>query len=68
MKPESAYFTEIDGCRGGIFVVNIDDPSQIPAYSEPWFLNFNAECHFQIAMTPEDLQKSGLEELGKKWG
>jgi hypothetical protein len=23
---------------------------------------------FRIAMSPEDLAKSGLDELGKKWG
>ncbi|MBF0499807.1 MAG: panthothenate synthetase [Candidatus Riflebacteria bacterium] len=68
MKPESAYFTEINGSRGGYFVINVDNPSQIPVYAEPWFLNFNAECHFQIVMTPEDLKNSGIDDIGKKWG
>jgi hypothetical protein len=66
-KPEAVYFTEVDGCRGGIFVVNVDDPSQVPALAEPFFLYFNAACEFRIAMTPEDLGKAGLEGLGKKW-
>jgi hypothetical protein len=34
---------------------------------EPFFLNFNADCEFSVAMSPEDLGKAGLEDLGKKW-
>jgi hypothetical protein len=67
MKPEAAYFTEHDGCRGGIFVVNVENPSQVPVLAEPWFLTFNAQCEFRIAMTAEDLGKAGLEDIGKKW-
>jgi hypothetical protein len=66
-KPESAYFTEIDGNRGAILVVNVESASQIPAFAEPWFLSFNANCQFRIAMTPEDLAQGGLDDLGKKW-
>jgi len=66
-KPEAVYFTEQNGQRGAILVINLVDPSQIPAFAEPWFLTFNADVKFQIAMTPEDLQKAGLEELGKKY-
>jgi hypothetical protein len=68
IKPETAYFTEQDGKRGGIFVVNVQSSSDIPVLAEPFFLNLQAECKFRIIMTPEDLQKAGLEELGKKWG
>jgi hypothetical protein len=35
--------------------------------AEPFFLNFNATCKFRIVMSPEDLQKSGLETLGQTW-
>ena len=66
-KPEPAYFTEYEGCRGGILIINLDDPSQVPAFAEPWFLTFNADCNFHIVMTPDDLAKAGLEALGKKW-
>ncbi|TLU83896.1 MAG: panthothenate synthetase [Chlorobium sp.] len=68
MKPETAYFTEHEGKRGGIFVVDIQTPSDVPVYAEPFYLNFQAGCTFHILMSPEDLQKAGLEELGKKWG
>ena len=66
-KPESVYFTEQNGQRGAILIIDVADPSKIPSFSEPWFLTFNAEVEFHIVMTPEDLQKSGLEELGEKW-
>lgn len=67
MKPEAAYFSERNGKRGGILVVNVDSPSDVPRLAEPWFLSFDAEVEFRIAMTPEDLGRSDLEALGKKW-
>lgn len=67
IKPEAAYFTEQDGMRSGIFLIDVEDPSEIPGYAEPFFLNFQANCKFRIVMSQEDLQKAGLEELGKKW-
>ncbi|HZZ26502.1 MAG TPA: hypothetical protein VFE46_00740 [Pirellulales bacterium] len=68
IKPESVYFTDMDGKRTALLVVNMENASQIPALAEPFFLNFNAECHFHPVMTSDDLQKAGLAELGKKWG
>ena len=68
IKPEAAYFTEQNGKRGGTLVVNINDPSEVPRFAEPWFLTFNANIEFRVAMTPEDLGRAGLESLGKKWG
>jgi hypothetical protein len=67
IKPEAVYFTEQNGHRGATMVLNVNRPSDIPGLAEPWFLNFNADCQFRIAMTPEDLRQAGLEELGKKW-
>jgi hypothetical protein len=67
LKPEATYFTEQDGKRGCILVVNVANSSDVPRFAEPFFLNFNADCRFRILMTPDDLMKSGLEELGKKW-
>ena len=48
-------------------VVDLKDPSQVPALAEPWFLLFNADVEFHVAMTPEDLGRAGLDALGKKW-
>ena len=67
-KPEAAYFTEINGRRTGVLIVDLASPSQVPALAEPWFLTFQADVTFHTAMTPEDLQQAGLEKLGKKWG
>ena len=66
-KPEVVYFTEQDGERGAIMVVNLEDPSKVPMFAEPWFLTFNADVEFRVAMTPEDLARAGLDALGKKW-
>ena len=60
-------FTEQNGTRGAVAVINVTESSQIPSFAEPFFLHFNADCEFRIAMSPEDLAKAGLEELGKKW-
>ena len=68
IKPESIYFTDMDGQRTALLVVNMENASQIPALAEPFFLNFHAECHFHPVMTPDVLQMAGLAELGKKWG
>lgn len=68
IKPEAVYFSEQDGERGAVLIVNLDNPARIPALAEPWFLTFNADVKFRIAMTPEDLKRAGLEDLGKKWG
>lgn len=57
----------MDGKRGAIIVVDLAGPSKIPGVSEPWFLSFNADVKCRIMMTPDDLKKSGLDALGKKW-
>lgn len=67
-KPEAVYFTEEDGQRTAILVINLEDPSRIPFFAEPWFLSFNADVRFRIVMSPDDLAKAGLDELGRKWG
>jgi hypothetical protein len=66
-KPEAVYFTEQNGQRGAILIIDLVDASKVPAFAEPWFLAFNADVEIRIVMTPDDLQKAGLEELGKKW-
>ncbi len=67
IKPEAVYFTEMEGTRGAILIVDLEDPSKVPSIAEPFFLQFNADCKFRIVMTPDVLAKAGLEELGKKW-
>jgi hypothetical protein len=67
LKPEMIYFTEHQGHRGAIMIVNLENPSDVPKFAEPWFLTFDADCQYRIVMTPEDLGKAGLDALGKKW-
>jgi hypothetical protein len=68
LKPESVYFTDMQGRRTALLIVNLENASQIPTLAEPFFLNFTAEIHLHPVMTPQDLQSAGLAELGKKWG
>jgi len=67
IKPEAIYFTEQGGHRGAVAVIDMADPSKIPALAEPWFLTFNADVRFRVAMTPDDLKKSGIDTMAKKW-
>jgi hypothetical protein len=68
IKPFSIWFTEENGMRAAILIINVTNASGVPFYSEPFYLNFDAEIHFRIVMSPEDLKDSGLEAMGKKWG
>lgn len=67
LHPEAAYFTESHGHRSAMLVVDVNQPSDVPRFAEPFFLHFHADCRFRIVMGPEDLQKADLEGLGKKW-
>ena len=67
LKPEAVYFAEWEGRRCAILIVDLADPSKIPSIAEPWFLSFNADVTFHVMMTPEDLGRAGLEDIGKKW-
>jgi hypothetical protein len=66
-KPEAIYFTEQHGQRSAMVIVDLPDPSKIPSLAEPWFLTFEANVELRVVMTPDDLKKAGLDELGKKW-
>ena len=67
IQPEAVYFTEHNGQRGAVLIVDLADPSKVPSLAEPWFLTFQADVEFRIVMTPDDLKRAGLDELGQKW-
>ena len=67
IKPEVVFFSEQDGHRGGVLIVDVPDPSKIPVLCEPLFLAFNAKVKLRVAMTPDDLAKSGLDTIGKRY-
>lgn len=67
-KPEAAYFTEHGAQRGGTFLVNVNDSSDIPSLCEPWYLTFDADVEIRVVMKPEDLARANLDGIGKTWG
>ncbi len=69
LKPEAAYFLVERGKRTALLFLDLQDPSQIPAVVEPFFLAFNARVKITPAMTAEDLMKGaqGIEEAVKKY-
>ena len=67
IKPESIYFSEQEGNRGAVMVVEVADAAAIPSIAEPWFLNFEAHCEFRIAISPDDLMRANLTKLAEKW-
>jgi hypothetical protein len=68
LQPEAVYFTEMNGRRTAVLLVELEKPSMVPALAEPWFLGFNADVEFHVVMGPEELEQAGLAELGAKWG
>ena len=70
LKPEAAYFVADEGKRTAYLIIDMQDPSQIPALAEPWFLAFNATIEALPAMVAEDLAKAApaIERAVKKYG
>ncbi|HZR23603.1 MAG TPA: hypothetical protein VFA59_08460 [Vicinamibacterales bacterium] len=62
MKPETAYFTADQGVRTAYFFVDMKDQTQLPAFAEPFFQEFDAKVEFQPCMNGDDL-KSALSQL-----
>ncbi|HEV8053847.1 MAG TPA: hypothetical protein VGP30_03360 [Candidatus Limnocylindrales bacterium] len=62
LQPESAYFGPEDGMRTAFIVFDLEDPSQIPAISEPLFSKMKANVKLFPVMDREDLQK-GLQQI-----
>ena len=66
-RPKAVYFTEYNGQRGAVMITDLASPSDVPRLAEPWFLLFNADVEFHIAMSPEQLEEAGLEAIAEKW-
>ena len=69
LQPEAAYFTPMDGARGGHLIVNMEDASQIPAMTEPLFLGLGATVEFHPVFTLEDVPKitEPIEQAREKY-
>jgi hypothetical protein len=71
LRPEAAYFLADDnGQRSASIVFDLQDPSQIPAVAEPWFLAFGAQVSLRPVMNPQDLAKAGptLPKMIQQYG
>ena len=62
LNPEAAYFGPENGIRTAFIVFDLQDPSQLPAISEPLFSKLKANIQMFPVMGREDLQK-GLGQL-----
>lgn len=56
-KAEAAYFTTVDGERGGMIFFEADDSSVIPGIVEPVFAALDANIEIQPVLTAEELKR-----------
>ena len=66
-KPEAIYFTGNQTGRGAIAVYEIADGAQVPAIGEPWFLTFDAQIEYSVAISGQEMEKANLDEVIKQW-
>jgi Domain of unknown function (DUF3303) len=62
LQPEAAYFGTVDGTRGGYWVINIDEASEIVSKVEPFFQELGASVELIPVMTPEELG-AGIQQI-----
>jgi hypothetical protein len=65
LRPESAYFTSINGKRTAMFFFDMTDSSTMPTIAEQLFQELDAEVELTPVMNVEDLKK-GLAAAGIK--
>ncbi|MPZ06516.1 MAG: hypothetical protein GEU26_08875 [Nitrososphaeraceae archaeon] len=60
---EAAYFTEVNGNRTMVLVLDLPRPDMIPAIAEPLFQGFDTIVEIPPAMNLDDLKKaiSGIQ-------
>lgn len=70
LKPEAAYFYPLDGDRGGFFIVNMLESSQVAEIAERFFFGLNAKVELTPVMAPDDLRKalSGMQGTIQRYG
>ena len=55
---EAAYFTEVNGNRTMIFVLDLPSPDMIPTIADPLFQGYEANVEIHPAMNLNDLKKA----------
>ena len=70
LKPEAAYFFPNGGERGGFFVVDMRESSQVAEIAERFFFGLNAKIEMVPVMAADDLQKalSGMQSTIQRYG
>jgi hypothetical protein len=70
IKPEAGYFFPNGGERGGFFVVDMQESSQVAEIAERFFFGLNAKIDMVPVMAADDLQKalSGLADTIQRYG
>ena len=63
-KPESSYFVADNGKRTAYFFFDLKDPSDLPSFAEPFFMELNAAIEVTPAMNLADM-KAGVERATK---
>ncbi len=66
LKPEAAYFTDVDGSRGGYLLVNMDDASQLPTRTEPLFFGLGATIRVHLVMWPLSTSRGRPQRWSKR--
>jgi|SRR5215467_6691317 hypothetical protein len=61
---EASYFTEVNGNRTFVFVLDLPSTDMIPEIAEPLFQGFEANVEIHPAMNLEDL-KSAISKFQK---
>ena len=70
LKPEASYFFPSGGGRGGFFIVDMRESSQIAEIAERFFFGLNAKIEMTPVMNSEDLQKAltGVQGTIQRYG
>jgi hypothetical protein len=70
LKPEAAYFFPDGGERAGLFVVDMQDASQVAQTAERFFFGLDAKIEMVPVMNAEDLRKglSGIQSIIQRYG
>jgi hypothetical protein len=55
---EAAYFTEVNGSRTMVLILDLPSTEMIPAIVEPLFQGFDANVEIHPAMNLDDLKKA----------
>ena len=64
LKPEAVYLYPVNGQRGGHFIVNMTDASDVARISERFWHGLSADVEITPVMGAEDLHK-GLADMGE---